>query len=191
MAENICDTLWQQLGDVIARIVYESEEENKEKAAVIYRRDDKLIMGDILTGTEVEVKGVIPKRELGDPVGSFHTHPAEFFVEEEPFLDLVGRKPGEGEIGFTVPDLISAFIWNEEFICVVGDGFTLHCLTGIRKSRKTIKAEVLLDIIRKRVEANQRICLEDAEKLGLNYCKRDISQAVYKVAREAKGYLEP
>jgi len=191
MAESICDILWQKFGDVIARIVYESEEEYKEKAAIIYRKDDKLIIGDIVTGTEVEVEELIPKREFGEPIGSFHTHPAEFFGEEKHFLDLIGRKPGKEEIGLTAPDLMSAFLQNNEFICVVGDGFTLHCLSGIRKSRKTIKAEVLLDIIRKRVEANQRICLEDAEKLGLTYCKRDISQAVYKVAREAKGYLEP
>jgi len=191
MAENICDELWEELGDAIARIVYESEEEYKEKGAVIYRKDGKLIMGNIVTGTEVELEELVPEEGFGEPVGSFHTHPAEFFGEEKHFIGLTGRRPSEQEIGFTPQDLMSAFLENNEFICVVGDGFTLHCLSGIRESRKTVKVGVFLDIIRERMELMQRICLEDAEKLGLNYCKRDIRQAVVDIARKEKGYLEP
>lgn len=180
---NFCDRFYQQLGHRISQIVYKSEEENTEKGAIIYEKNTKLVMGSVVTGTETEIGELTLQEGLGNPIGSFHTHPAEFFGEEE----SVYRKPSKKEIVFTTPDLMGSFLANAEFLCVVGDGFILHCLTGMRQARKNIKIGTLLDIIRERTEKLQRIYLEDIEKLGLTHCKRDIRKEVYKIAREAKN----
>lgn len=189
---NFCNALWEQLGDTIARIVYESQEENTEKGAIIYKKNGKLIMGPVLTGTETEIKGLTAQKELGNPIGSFHTHPISFFPspEEEHFLSLAEKEERKKETVFSSPDLTGVFLANVDALCVIGDGFALHCLTGIQQARENLKAATLLDILRERTEKNQKIFLEDIKKLGLDQCKRDITKTVYKIAREAKRKSE-
>ncbi len=187
---SFCDRLWQELGNEIAQIVYDSEEENKEKGVLIYQKNDKLTTGPVATGTETEIENLILQEEMGKPIGSFHTHPTGFFVlpeeEEEFFLTKSEREEIKKESPFSVPDLFGSFLGNIEFVSVVGNGFSLYCITGIKKARSNIKAALLLDIVWQRTVKNSKIYPEDIQKLGLNLCKRDISQDVYKVARKAK-----
>lgn len=185
---TFCEKLWYELRDKIARIAYQSEEENKEKGAIIYQKTDgTLVFGHIYTGTECEIHFGL-EEEPGKSIASFHTHPMSFFTSEaeEHLVEAFWGKRSP----FSSDDLLSAFNRKHDAECVIGKDFVLHCLEGIQKLRTKQNLQKLKDLMEKRWE--RKLLVEDIEllkTLGLTYCKRGIEQAVYKIAREAKKTL--